>query len=111
MRQDLLNSRRGSRSVERTPPLREIRNLIPGRVKRMMYKIDTRHFLVWSLALIGQGKDWLAQCDDNVTVWDIGSWCQWSDLPVGQHYKVAISVCALSQVSTRTYVTLDVARP
>ena len=32
----------------------------------MAYKIDTCHFLAWLLALIGLGKDLLAQCQDNV---------------------------------------------
>ena len=41
-------------------------------------------------------KDWLAQSQDNVTEWDIRPWCWWPVLPVGQHYKVTISVCALT---------------
>ena len=32
-------------------------------------------------------KDWLAQCQDNVT-----QWCGWLDLAVGQYYKVATCV-------------------
>ena len=36
--------------------------------------------------------DWLAQCQDNVTMGDIGSWCQQLDFLVGQHYKVTMSV-------------------
>ena len=38
------------------------------------------------------GKDWLAGCQDNVTEWNIRSWCQRPSLPVGQYYKVAMSV-------------------
>ena len=34
--------------------------------------IYTCHFLAWRLVLIGQGQDWLAQDQDNVTEWDIG---------------------------------------
>ena len=39
-------------SVERGPHMREIRTLVPGRVKPMIYKMDTCHFLAWRLALI-----------------------------------------------------------
>ena len=45
----------------------------PFRVKEMTHKIDTHHFLVWRSESIGHGKDWLSQCQDNVTEWDIGS--------------------------------------
>ena len=31
------------------------------------FKIDSCHFLVRRSALLGQGKDWLAQCQHNVT--------------------------------------------
>ena len=30
--------------------------------------------------------------EDNVTEWDIRSWCQQPGLPVGQRYKMAMSV-------------------
>ena len=33
-----------------------------------------------------------AQCQDNVTEWDIGSWSQRPDFLAGQNYKVTISV-------------------
>ena len=36
-------------------------------------KIDTYCFLAQCSALLGEGKDWLAQCQDNVTEWDIRS--------------------------------------
>ena len=51
----------------------EIESLVPGRVKPITYKFDTCHFLVWCSALIIYGKDWLAQDQDDVTEWDIGS--------------------------------------
>ena len=45
----------------------------------MTYKIDTHHKLAWHLALLllilGLGQDWLGQHKDNVTEWDISSWC------------------------------------
>ena len=36
-------------------------------VKPMTLKIDTCRFLAYRLALLRQGKEWLAQCQDNVT--------------------------------------------
>ena len=56
---------------------------IPIRVKSMTYKIDTCHFLTWWSALLGYDEDWLAQLQDNVTEWDIWSWCSQPGLPVG----------------------------
>ena len=41
--------------------------------------------------------------------WGIGSWCWLPGFPVGQHYKVAISV-QCQQVGTRPDMILDVAR-
>ena len=38
-----------------------------GQVKPMTYKIDSCHFVARHLALLGYGKDWLAQCQNNVT--------------------------------------------
>ena len=52
--------------------------------------------------------EWLAQYQNNVTEWDIGSRCSWPDFPVGQHNKVV--VCALSQVGARPDMTGDGAR-
>ena len=40
------------------------------------YKFDICCYLSGHLALIGYGKDWIAQCPDNVIVQDIGSWCR-----------------------------------
>ena len=62
-----------------------------GRVKPVTYKIDICRFLTWCLALLRYGKDWLAQCQDNMTEWDITSWCWWPSFPVEQHYKVVSS--------------------
>ena len=39
----------------------------------MTYQIDTCRFLARCSALFEQGTDWLAQCQNNVTQWDIGS--------------------------------------
>ena len=60
---------------------------------------------VLSIISIGQVK---AQCQGNVTEWDISSWWCWPGLPVRQHYKVAMSV--QSQVDTHPDITLNVAR-
>ena len=32
------------------------------------FKMETCRFLAWRLVLLGKGKDWLAQCQDNVTM-------------------------------------------
>ena len=66
--------------------------MVPGRVKSMTCNIDTCRFLAWHLTLIGYGKDWLVQYEDNVTEWDIGSWYHWPDVPLEEHHKVAMSV-------------------
>ena len=56
----------------------------------------------------------MAQCQDNLTEWNIKSWCWQDGLPVGQHYKIGMSVhchkLVPSQVGTRRDMTLDVAR-
>ena len=46
----------------------------PGRVKTKDFNIDTCRFLARRSALLGEGKDWLAQCQDNITEWDIRLW-------------------------------------
>ena len=70
----------------------------------MTYKIDACHFLASCLALLGQDKDWLGQCQDNVSEWDIKSWCYGPGFPLGQHYEVVMSV------HSHKAMTLDVAR-
>ena len=64
--------------------------------------------------LLGQNKNWLAQCHDNVTEWYIRSWCWRPGLPAGQYYKAVIgvhwhqSVTVMSQcqmLSGRTNIT------
>ena len=82
--------------VELPSPVWEIRGfgpmgLNPGRSKNDI-KIYTWCFLVRSLSLLGYGKDRLAQCRDNVTEWNFGSWCCWPCLSVRQHYKVYMDV-------------------
>ena len=78
-------------SVKRGTRMQKIRSSILGQVKPMTYKIDTCHYLAWCSALIGYGKDWLTQCQNNAIEWDTGSWCsgliiQW------EHYRVVMSV-------------------
>ena len=75
------------KAVERGRQVGEIGGLVLSRVKPMTYNIDTCHFLAWREALLGYGKDWLGQCQDNVTEWDIGQWYWQPDFPVGQHDK------------------------
>ena len=45
-------------------------------------------FLARLSALLGSGKDWLEQFQDNVTRWNIRSWFWRPGLPMGQYYKV-----------------------
>ena len=54
--------------------------------KPLTYKIDTCCFQGW-YALDSR----LAQHQDSVTAWNIGSGCWWPDFPVGQYCKVALS--------------------
>ena len=62
-----------------------------GLTHKMTYKIDTSRSLAWYSPLLGYGRDWLAQYHDNVTEWEIGSWCRRLDpLVVSQHYKDAM---------------------
>ena len=63
----------------------------PMAYKPMTYKIDSFHFPVWCSALLEYGKDWLAQCQNNVTGWNIRTWCWQHDFPVRQHYKFTMS--------------------
>ena len=62
----------------------------------MTYTIYTDQYFV----LIRQDKDWLTQCQDNVTKWDIGSWRQQPDFSLGQFYN--------TQVATYLDITLHV---
>ena len=51
---------------------------------KWLIKIDTHHYQAWHSALTEQGKDWLAQHQDNVNEWVITG--HEFGLPVGQHY-------------------------
>ena len=55
------------------PIAREVGSSLPSRVKPLTYKIDTCQTLAKHLTLLGSGTDWLVQCQDNVTEWDIRS--------------------------------------
>ena len=57
-------------SVERSPHMREIGRSVPSRVKAITYQIDNCHI---RSTLLEYGKDWFAQCQDNVTEWDTRS--------------------------------------
>ena len=82
-----------AKSVEHRLPMWKVRSSTCIRVKPMTYKIDTCHYLVCYLSLIGSGNGWLVvhcvQYHDNVTLWDIRFW--WLGFPVGQQYKAAMS--------------------
>ena len=53
----------------RASRLGDRRSLVPGRVKPMIYQIDTCRFLAWCPALLWWGKYWLDQRQDNVIEW------------------------------------------
>ena len=61
-------------------------------------KIYTCCFLVRHSTLLGYGKNWLAQYQDNMTVWDIGSWCQQPNCD--KVTDKSRHECALSQIGT-----------
>ena len=50
------------------------------------------YFIARCSALLEQGKDWLFQCQDNVTEWDIWSWYWHPGFPMRHQFKVAMSV-------------------
>ena len=79
-------------SVELRTHVWEVGISVPDWVKPMTYKIGICRSLALCSASIGRRKHRLAQCQDNMTEWDIESWYQWSVFPVGQHYKVSMSV-------------------
>ena len=61
-------------SVEHGSRVREIVGSNPWSSEINAYQIDTCGFLSQCLVLLGQDKDRLAQCQDNVTEWDVWSW-------------------------------------
>ena len=70
----------------------KVRRWNRSRVKSMTYTMDTCRHLAWRSVLIRYGKDWLAQCRDNVSEWDIESKSRgWPALLAGEQYKVATS--------------------
>ena len=71
-------------SVERRYPMQKIGGLSLNWFKPMAYKIDTCRYLAWHSALMECVKDWLAQCQENVPLWDIRSWWHWPGLLVGK---------------------------
>ena len=83
----------------------EIKSSVAGQVKPITYEIDTCHFLDWYLGLIGHGKDWLAQRQDNMIKWDVELWCWQPGIPMGSTPK-----SALSQASCYPDMTLAVVR-
>ena len=67
-------------------------------------------FLVLRSDLIGYGKHWLGQCPDNLTEWDIRSWCQRADFQMGQYYEVAMGARCQKSVPVQIYITFGVER-
>ena len=67
-------------------------------VRPMTYQIDSYCYLGWHLGLTGDDKDWSAKYHGNMTVWDMRAWCWRPNLPVRQHYKVAMRAHCLKSV-------------
>ena len=44
----------------------KVGNSNPGQVKPVIHKVDNFDFLAWQSALLGEGKDWSTQYQDNV---------------------------------------------
>ena len=75
--------------------------MVSGRVKQLTYTIDICFSLAWRLALLRSGKNWLAQCQDNVTEWGV------SDNGLGSHevvrtvlwlsYEPLFNKCSMAQ--------------
>ena len=88
----------------------EPRGFEPWSSQTNEFIIDTWCFLARCLALLVQGKNWLAQCQDNVTEWDgyqVMVLVTWSP---SEAALLSCHECALSQVSVHPYMTLDFAR-
>ena len=64
------------------------------------FKLDTLHSLAWHSALLGLGKDWSTQSQDNTTDWDGRLWWWQPGVTVRQHYKVTMSVNCHKSVLT-----------
>ena len=98
--------------VEHRRAVKESRRLVPGQVKPMTYTIDICRFLTWHSELLALDKDWLTQCPDNVTEWDIGSRCQQPDFRF-PHGAALLSrnEHALVQVGTDPDMTISAMQP
>ena len=70
----------------------EVGSSNPGRVKIMTYNLDTYNTVEWRASLVEEGRDCLSQCEDNVTESQIRPWGWPPGVPVGQYYKVTMSV-------------------
>ena len=58
----------------------KVRSSNPAPVKPMIYIIDSYYYRAWCFALVGKGKDQLAQYQDNTTEYNIGSRCWLPDI-------------------------------
>ena len=65
---------RDSRICYAQDPHAEGREFQAQPMKAMTYRIDTCRYRVLHSALVEWDNEWLPQCKDNVTEWDIGSW-------------------------------------
>ena len=57
--------------------------------------IELQNWCISLLSLaLGRRTAWLVKCQDNGTEWEIGWYCRWPHVPLGQpyNYEVAVSV-------------------
>ena len=69
----------------------QVRNLVESNqwLKNLYLSLPKQ---VLHIIRIGYGqKLWLAQCQDNVTEWDVSLWCWQPSLPVDSHYIVTMN--------------------
>ena len=89
--------------------VREVGGSNPMLLKFTYLLIITFRRLTRCLTVKGMGKNCLAENHNNVSEWDIGSWCQWGGLIVGRQYEITMCAHCYKSVSILIW-TLDVAR-
>ena len=74
------------------------------------FNLDTCRFLAWRSELLGLGKDWLAQCQDNMTEWCDGAGWYHDSMYVYMlwfNLSISIGVCKVT-VDNQLYSCIGV---
>ena len=77
--------------MTRSIRMREVMGSYPNQVKPLTYKIDLWRANLIPGVIIILSWYWFSQYQDNMTEWNIESWCWQPGLPGGQHYKSIMS--------------------